>query len=57
MGKGLIHRSSPKVLNEVTCEYRGAYGTLRITAEVVNVCDLVGGSDGSHTCDGISHDG
>ena len=35
----------------------GADGTLRITAEVVNVCDLIGGSDGSHTCDGISHDG
>ena len=31
---------NPQLLHK----YRGAHGTLRITAEVVNVCDLVGGS-------------
>ena len=41
---------------------RGAYGTFRITAEVVNVCDGFAGSGGSYgftlvSCDGTSHDG
>ena len=44
---------NPQLLHK----YRGAHGTLRITAEVVSICDGVGGSDGSYTCEGISHDG